>query len=125
MSIEKNWSDILRLKNLIALATSDGAISYEEKTFLRSAAIKCGISDDALNEMLEKHNCTLSIPEGEEEKEELLIDILDLAIIDNYLTQDEYKMCCLIAGKLGFSEIELKMILGLSFVGTIGGSAEV
>lgn len=106
------------LKNLVALACSDGRVDEAELKVLRDAAKNSGVSEGELQKLIERGNeFQYLIPESEEDRETQLIQMLSLAIADGEFTEDEYDLCKLVATKLGFTEEELLLIIRLSFRG--------
>ncbi len=106
------------LKNLVALACADGHVDEAEKKVLKEAAGAAGLSDQELEDWIAKGNEFIHvIPEREEDRETQLIQMLSLAIADGEFSEDEYKLCKTVAGRLGFTENELNLIIRLSFKG--------
>lgn len=106
------------LKNLVALACSDGTVDDAELAVLKEAAINSGVSESELFKLIERGNeFQYLIPESEEDRETQLIQMLSLAIADGEFTEDEYELCKLVATKLGYTEEELLLIIRLSFRG--------
>ncbi len=106
------------LKNLVALACADGHVDESEKKVLKEAAEAAGLTNEELEEWIAKGNEFIHvIPEREEDRETQLIQMLSLAIADGEFSDDEYELCKTVAGRLGFSENELNLIIRLSFKG--------
>ncbi|MEJ2005525.1 MAG: hypothetical protein P8X57_11295 [Cyclobacteriaceae bacterium] len=106
------------LKNLVALAASDGKIDPSEMELLRDAAGKAGVGYEELLEMLETaEEGGYFIPESYEDRETQLIQMLSLAIADGEFSESEYNLCKMVAEKLDFTERELNLIIKLSFRG--------
>jgi len=106
------------LKNLVALASSDGKIDPSEMDVLKDAAQKAGVSQAELEEMLRTvEDFQYYIPESYDDRETQLIQMLSLAIADGEFSKSEYSLCKMVAEKLDFSEQELNMIIKLSFRG--------
>jgi len=108
------------LKNLVALACADGVVDDSEMEVLLESAEKAGVSEEELNDWIENSASFVHvIPEQEEDRETQLIQMLSLAIADGEFSQSEYELCKTVAGRLGFSEEELRLIIKLSFSGEI------
>ena len=106
------------LKNLVALAASDGRIDPSEMALLREAAGKAGVEDKELLEMLDSaQEFGYFIPESYEDRETQLIQMLSMAIADGEFSESEYELCKMVAEKLDFTERELNLIIKLSFKG--------
>lgn len=106
------------LKNLVALACSDGKVDEAELRVLKEAAVNSGVSENELYKLIDNGNdFQYLIPESEEDRETQLIQMLSLAIADGEFTEDEYDLCKMVAIKLGFTEDELQLIIRLSFKG--------
>jgi len=108
------------LKNLVALACADGVVDDSEMEVLKESAEKAGVPEAELHDWIENSASFIHvIPEREEDRETQLIQMLSLAIADGEFSQPEYELCQTVAGRLGFSEEELKLIIKLSFNGEI------
>lgn len=108
------------LKNLVALACADGNIDDSEMKILKEAARDAGLNEADLEHLIEtRDDYRHFIPESEEERETQLAQMISLAIADGEFTVEEYQLCKVVAERLGFSEEELKMIIKLSFKGTV------
>lgn len=106
------------LKNLVALACSDGKLDDSEMSILQEAAGSIGVSDEELEELIEySKEFRYLIPESYEDRETQLIQMLTLAIADGQFSLDEYNLCKMVAEKLDFSERELQLIIKLCFRG--------
>ncbi|MCA6074264.1 hypothetical protein [Fulvivirga sedimenti] len=106
------------LKNLVALACSDGKVDKSEMDVLLDSAEKAGVSETELKSMISNaEEYKYYIPESYEDRETQLIQMLSLAIADGEFTRDEYNLCKMVAEKLDFTERELNLIIKLSFRG--------
>lgn len=116
--------NLSHLKNLVALACSDGKVDESELSVLKEAANNAGVSEGELNKLIERGNdFQYLIPESEEDRETQLIQMLSLAIADGEFSEDEYELCQMVAQKLGFTDDELELIIRLSFKGEISYSS--
>ena len=106
------------LKNLVALACSDGSLDDSERIILEEAADSIDVSSTELEEMI-AHGKQFEylIPESYDDRETQLIQMLTLAIADGQFSKDEYNLCKMVAEKLDFSERELQLIIKLCFRG--------
>ena len=112
--------NLSHLKNLVALACSDGKVEEAEMKLLQEAAVNSGVSEEELAKLIERGNeFQYLIPESEEDRETQLIQMLSLAIADGEFSEDEYDLCKMVAEKLGFTEAELELIIRLSFKGEV------
>jgi uncharacterized tellurite resistance protein B-like protein len=117
MAIDKRMNRSY-LKNLVALACSDGKVDDNEMEVLVDAAEKAGVSEADLHQMLDTvEEYKYYIPESYEDREMQLIQMLSLAIADGEFSESEYDLCKMVAAKLDFSERELNLIIKLSFRG--------
>ena len=106
------------LKNLVALASSDGMVHPKELAVLKDAAENADVSESELAEMIQNvQEYRYYIPESYEDRETQLIQMLSLAIADGEFSIDEYNLCKMVAEKLDFTERELNLIIKLSFRG--------
>ncbi len=108
------------LKNLVALACSDGNVDKSEMDVLIEAAENAGVSESDLKDMIANvQEYKYYIPESYEDRETQLIQMLTLAIADGEFSKDEYNLCKMVAEKLDFTERELNLIIKLSFKGAM------
>jgi uncharacterized tellurite resistance protein B-like protein len=115
LSLRMNRS---HLKNLVALACSDGTLDHSELLVLQEAAASIEVSSEELNELIaHSKEFQYLIPESYDDRETQLIQMLTLAIADGEFSQDEYNLCKMVAEKLDFSERELQLIIRLCFKG--------
>jgi tellurite resistance protein len=106
------------LKNLVALASSDGKIDQSEMDVLKDAALKAEVPEDELKHMIDTvSEYRYYIPESYDDRETQLIQMISLAIADGEFSENEYNLCKMVAEKLDFTERELNMIIKLSFGG--------
>ncbi len=108
------------LKNLVALACSDGTVDQKEMAILEDAAARAGVDRDGLKHMIDTADeYKYYIPESYEDRETQLIQMLTMAIADGEFSEDEYSLCKMVAEKLEFTEKELQLIIKLSFKGNV------
>jgi len=109
-----------QLHNLVALATADGHLDNREMDILRNVADSVDVSEEELQDMIARREEFVElIPLSEKDRENQLIQMITLAIVDEKFTEDEYALCKTVAFRLGFSEEELQMIINLSFKGKV------
>lgn len=78
------------LKNLIALAYSDGELEQEERSLIIRIGLKRGLKDWQINELLDGPiDTTVFIPESMNNRMNMLYDLMQIMYADNSLNQKE------------------------------------
>ncbi|MEM6734663.1 MAG: TerB family tellurite resistance protein [Bacteroidota bacterium] len=107
-------------KNLIALAYADGRIDEKEEEMLTQIGREIGLSKfDVDNLMNMGPTFQYIIPQNEEDREDQIVEMIKMAIIDGEFTTQEYDLCKNVAERLGFTETELGLIIKLCFKGKL------
>ena len=78
------------LRNLIALASSDGSLDWEEKMLIQTIGIRRGLKEWQINELLEetiKHE--FFIPDSMNNRMNLLYDVMQIVYADGKVTKSE------------------------------------
>ncbi len=100
--------NIDHFNNLIAVAFADGTLDDEEVGFLYEKADEYEIPRDAVKRALENAEALeFKIPMDEDDREDLLTDIVYMAMIDGSIHEKEYALCLSIAKRLDFDEEDL------------------
>ncbi|MEJ2005527.1 MAG: hypothetical protein P8X57_11305, partial [Cyclobacteriaceae bacterium] len=95
------------IQNLVVLAHVDGVIEQEEIDLLHELAEEIGISAKDVDHWLENANeLVLSIPNTNEEREQHLINMINLSNSDGHFSHAEYELCQLMAEKLPYSGLK-------------------
>jgi uncharacterized tellurite resistance protein B-like protein len=91
------------IKNLIALAASDGEIDKNELDLIFKIGARVGLSNDELSRIIERpDSISFKIPDSFGDRIEQLHDMVLIMMIDGELHENEITLCKLIAIKLGF-----------------------
>jgi uncharacterized tellurite resistance protein B-like protein len=101
------------IKNLVALAASDGEIDKRELELIFNIGTKIGLSTEELQRIIQRPNSiSFSIPNTFGEKIEQLYDMVLVMMIDGEIHENEVALCKFVAMKLGFRhQIIDKMVL--------------
>ena len=92
------------LINLVALAKSDGRIDEKEIDLLQKIAKQNGISDKSFKAILETSDpLDIDISIAKEKRLGQLYDFIEMMLIDDVVSDSEYKFCIDVAEKLNFS----------------------
>ena len=101
--------------NLVLIADADSLIDEDEKDFFFVLAIELEITvEEATKLMNNVEGLTFSIPKTQEDKEDHLIEIVHLALIDGDLHEKEYNLCFSLARRIGFTKNDLDKAIGLA-----------
>lgn len=103
-------------KNLVAIANADGEIGEDERTMLMEKGQGIGLSQDEISNIINNaHEIQHQIPEDDDDKEEQITNMLDIAMADGEFSPEEYQLCLRVANRLGYSDQELQQIIKLFF----------
>ncbi|MFZ6008953.1 MAG: hypothetical protein ACOYXT_01300 [Bacteroidota bacterium] len=99
-------------RNLVSLVAADGKIEDVEKIALYKIAYGQGIALDRFNLMLQRADeYKYLIPQNQHEKENQLIQMIALALVDGEFAKAELDLIAMVAEKLGFTEDQLNKII--------------
>ncbi len=100
------------IRNLIALASSDGQLDESELKLIAQISTKVGLSPNELDRILKRPNSVdFIIPNSFNERIEQLYDMVLVMMIDTEIHENEIALCKLTAIKLGFKhQIVDKMV---------------
>jgi uncharacterized tellurite resistance protein B-like protein len=102
-------------RNLVSLTIADGKIEELERVALSKIAYEQGIPLDRLNVMLQKANeYVYLIPQNTKEREKQLEAMIELALVDGEFAPAERELIIMVGEKLGFSRLELDVIISVN-----------
>lgn len=91
------------IRNLVALACSDGSFDRIEMDLIFNIGLNAGLSPDELTRIFERPNSiNFYPPESYRERIEQLYDMVMVMMVDGELHENEITFCKLTAVKLGF-----------------------
>lgn len=103
------------IANLIKIAKADNKLTQEEVIFIKSIAIKLGVSSADFNEVvLNVESIKEDLPVSSEGKIHALYDLLTLMSLDMNADQEEIDICKHIGSLIGFSEDKLNKAIQLA-----------
>lgn len=100
--------------NLVLLASADGKFSEEEVTFLATKAEAWDISPDDVESALvgaSTGEAEIVLPESEENRVELIKEMIRLMAVDGHLAEIEKRLCATASAAMNFTELEFDEIL--------------
>ncbi|HYF67033.1 MAG TPA: hypothetical protein VD884_02805 [Ohtaekwangia sp.] len=78
------------IRNLIALASTDGDLDYEEKRLILTIGLRRGLKEWQINELLEDTtNHEFFVPDSVDNRMNLLYDVMQIVYADGKVTQSE------------------------------------
>lgn len=78
------------IRNLIALASTDGNLDYEEKRLILTIGLRRGLKEWQINELLEDTtNHEFFVPDSVDNRMNLLYDVMQIVYADGKVTQSE------------------------------------
>ena len=109
LSYKKN-----HIKNLMALAKSDGSIHDKEEQMLFKIARRYGLKDRQIKEILEsKEKHKLIVPDNHNDKMNLLYDLLLMIYADDIVDKNEVKFFEGAIKKFGMKKETVKWLLNI------------
>ncbi|MDA0658162.1 MAG: TerB family tellurite resistance protein [Planctomycetota bacterium] len=102
------------LKNLLAMAASDGAIHQGEMSLLADRCTQWGVSDDEFGEMLElatNGKLALQIPPEPSDRETLLRELVHMMAADGQLADTEKHLFATAAAVMKITPARLDQII--------------
>lgn len=99
-------------RNLVSLSAADGKIDEVERVALSKIAYERGIPLDRMNMMFTKASeYTYLIPQNSHDREVQLIEMIDIALVDDEFAKAEFELIMMVGEKLGFDQGELRSII--------------
>ena len=103
------------IANLIKIAKADNVLTNEEVVFIKSIAIKLGITSNEFNEIaLNTESVKQESPSTMEGKIQVLFEILTMMSLDLDAHEEEIKICNHIGQLIGFTEEQVGKAIKLS-----------
>lgn len=107
--------DIIHIQNLISVAFSDGVFDKEEEEFLYEIAEDYDIPKEKVMELVKNAaNLEFIVPEDPDEREEQLINIVFMSMLDGEFHDEEYTLCMHVAERLGLTKEDLDEAVALT-----------
>lgn len=101
-------------RNLMVLAASDGKVTEEEVMFLSLRAANWGIDDKEFHAALEfarSRQAELQVPGDEQERLEMLRDMLRMMAVDGELADIERKLFAVAAASVGLERQDINDLI--------------
>jgi uncharacterized tellurite resistance protein B-like protein len=102
------------LRNLIALASADGSLDWEEKMLIQTIGLRRGLNEWQINELLTdstKHE--IFIPDALANRMNLLYDVMQIVYADGKVTKSEIQFVKNVIQALQLEEDIVKDLLNL------------
>lgn len=91
-------------RNLVAAASKDGVVGYEERVALAYAARKWGLQQADADQITAKPEAVpLILPASREARFHQLYDVVEMMMIDGEIKRVEREMCTALSTRLGFA----------------------
>ena len=101
------------LKNLLVMAAADGSFSAAEFDLLATRSARWGIGDEQFAEAIEyalSADARLTIPDQQNEREELLQSLIQVIGADGDVADVEQRLFSVAAAKMGLEQIVIAAI---------------
>ena len=109
---DEKMKQLSHLRNLIALAITDGTFDQSEKDLIQKIGLRSGLGKDEIERI---NNSPQEIryiaPSTLKEKMEQLYDMVNLIMINKELQQNELSLCKVIGSKLGLDLPTLNFLI--------------
>jgi uncharacterized tellurite resistance protein B-like protein len=101
--------------NLISIAKADGVLTTEEVIFIKSVAIKLGVSSKEFNEVvLNAETVKEETPVTDDGRIQALFNILTMMSLDMNANEEEIRICEHLAELIGFTKEQVDKAIKLS-----------
>lgn len=114
MSDPESQVQIRRLRNLVCMAMADGQISEGEVNLIADHCAALGLTSEDLQRAIQfglDDNAAVEIPTLTRDREELLIDLVQMMGADGRLEESEKRLFALAAAKMDISPGDLDRII--------------
>ncbi|WP_182865181.1 TerB family tellurite resistance protein [Stieleria mannarensis] len=115
---EKQFSHRMRqLRNLVVMAMADGTIGEREVAFVAQRCHDLGLGEAELHRAIRfglGDDAALELPTDQQERNELMIDLVRMMAADGKLDESEKRLFALAAAKMEISSEQLNHLLDQS-----------
>jgi len=102
------------IRNLVALANSDGHMHDDEKLLIFKLGEKYGLKERQVRMILDSNKENkLYVPEKDEDKMDQLYDLLQMVYADGVVDDNEVEFCKEVVSKFGFKDTLVDKLLDL------------
>jgi uncharacterized tellurite resistance protein B-like protein len=103
-----------KLRNLLVMAASDGSFTEREMKYLSDRCQTWGLRESAFAEAVEhalSGDAELVLPPREEDRVEMLEDLMAMMAADGHLAETERRLFAIAAARMGISEARLNEMI--------------
>jgi uncharacterized membrane protein YebE (DUF533 family) len=103
-----------RLRNLVVMAFADGSLGEREVNLVADRCAELGLDEYDLQKSVEyglADDAALEIPEAEEEREDLLRDLIRMMAADGHLDESEKRLFALAAARMSVSAERVERLI--------------
>jgi uncharacterized tellurite resistance protein B-like protein len=102
------------IKNLVALANSDGFMHEDERALIYRLGEKYGLKEKQVAKIIEANKeINLYVPERDDEKMDQLFDLLQMVYADGVVDDSEITFCKDVVSKFGYKDALVDKLLEL------------
>ena len=110
------------LMNLVALAKADGHIDEREMSFIVSVGKKNGMRAGEVRSLVAGANDgSMILPDNDSERFDQIFDLVDMMLADGIVDENEMNFCVDMAGRLGFRQDIVAVLVRKISVGVRDG----
>jgi uncharacterized tellurite resistance protein B-like protein len=111
---ELDMQHLDQLKNLVIMASADGALSEREIALLVDRCSEMGLDEADLGKAVEfalSDQASLKLPKSRTEQIAMLEDMMKVMAADGVLSEVEKRLFALAAAKMGIDKVELESLI--------------
>ena len=102
-------------KNLLAIAWLDDYLNDDEKAFLAERAEELGLPSDEVQFLIKSvHRLEFAVPASDEDKQDMLADVVFISMIDGQINDNEYNLCLDVGKKIELNRKYVDHIISLT-----------
>ena len=114
MSSEKLSQRRKRLRNLVVMAFADGTLGEREVNLVADRCAELGLDEYDLQQAVQYglgDDAALEIPESQEQREDLLRDLIRMMAADGHLDESEKRLFALAAARMMISAADVERLI--------------
>lgn len=92
------------INNLISIAAADGHFDEKERDLIYAIADRMGVTAEEVTDvMIDPSEIDFHVPDSDDEKLELVFDLIQLMMINGSMDEEEKALCTKHIGEFGFN----------------------
>lgn len=107
IGLQENYN---RVRSLIQMAKRDGQVNVAELTFIVWVSQKLGLSKSELDELTQEEG-NYSYPFSEEERKDILFDLIKVMYVDGVVVESELELCEDLANQMKLDKVKTSKLI--------------